>query len=105
MISLLVCVLLAVLSIVPAKDVLELHGSSFELELVSHKYIAVLFYNDSDLSKAYHSNWVRAASEIDELPADCEIAKVGHERHRANWWRNVYSVSLLHFRHMVVNLR
>ena len=73
---LLIFILFAALSVVPAMDVLELHGSSLELELTTHKYIAVLFYDDSDLSKAYHHTWVRAANEIDDFPADCEIAKV-----------------------------
>jgi hypothetical protein len=66
-----------------AKSVLELEGSNFELTMTTYKYLAVLFYDNSELSRKYRENWTNVADEIENLPPDCEIAEVrsidGHE--------------------------
>jgi hypothetical protein len=59
-----------------AKSVFELEGSNFELTLTTYKYLAVLFYDNSELSRQYRENWTTAADEIASLPPDCEIAEV-----------------------------
>jgi hypothetical protein len=59
-----------------AKSVLELEGSNFELTMTTYKYLAVLFHDNSELSRNYRENWTNAADEIANLPPDCEIAEV-----------------------------
>lgn len=59
-----------------ARDVLELQGTNLELTLTSYKYLAILFYDDSDLGRNYINNWRLAAQDLQELPKDCEISQV-----------------------------
>lgn len=63
--------------IASAKEVLELQGTNFELTLTTYKYLAVLFYDDSDLGRKLRDNWAYAAEDIAKLPPDSEIAEVG----------------------------
>jgi hypothetical protein len=70
------CIVLYMMVCTAAKSVLELEGSNFELTLTTYKYLAVLFYDNSELSKKYRENWATAADEIANLPPDCEIAEV-----------------------------
>lgn len=60
-----------------ARPVLELGSSNFELTITAYKYLAVLFYDQSEQSKLLEEQWLKAAKLIgDSLPADCELAKV-----------------------------
>jgi hypothetical protein len=70
-----------------ARSVLELEGSNFELTMTTYKYLAVLFYDNSELSRKYRKNWATAADEIANLPPDCEIAEV-----QVHCWPSVYVV-------------
>ena len=72
-ISLLLFLLFAVEN---AVDVLELQADNFELILNGYKYIAVLFYDNSETGQNYKNAWLSAALRIHTLPPDCEIAQV-----------------------------
>lgn len=61
---------------ISARDVLELQGTNLELTLTSYKYLAVLFYDDSDLGRDYMNNWRLAAQDLKYLPKESEIAQV-----------------------------
>lgn len=58
------------------RDVLELQGTNLELTLTSYKYLAILFYDESDLGRNYVNNWRLAAQDLKYLPKECEIAQV-----------------------------
>ena len=72
-ISLLLFLLFAVAN---AVDVLELQADNFELILNGYKYIAVLFYDNSETGQNYKNAWLSAALRIHTLPPDCEISQV-----------------------------
>jgi hypothetical protein len=64
------------LALTSAKEVLELQGINFELALTSYKYLAVLFYDETDFGMNLENNWSLAAEGIEGLPQDGEMAKV-----------------------------
>lgn len=58
-----------------AREVTELHGANFELTLTSYKYIAILFYDDSNAGRNMKNSWMVAANDV-VLPDDCDMAQV-----------------------------
>ncbi|KAJ1430041.1 hypothetical protein B484DRAFT_449113 [Ochromonadaceae sp. CCMP2298] len=64
------------LALTAAKEVLELQGINFELALTSYKYLAVLFYDETDFGMNLENNWSLAAESIAGLPQDGEMAKI-----------------------------
>jgi len=58
-----------------AREVTELHGTNFELTLTSFKYIAILFYDDTNAGRNMKNNWMLAADDV-LLPDDCDMAQV-----------------------------
>lgn len=63
--------------LVTAREVLELQAVNFELALTSYKYVAILFYDNSDYGKKLEQEWLKAAAALDNLHSDGEVAKVG----------------------------
>ena len=59
-----------------AKEVLELQPTNFELALSSYKYIAVLFHDSSTRSQQLLHEWHRAATEVEALHQDGEVATI-----------------------------
>ncbi len=56
---------------------MELQGVNFELALTSYKYVAILFYNDSELGRRLELLWHETAEGLkDSLDKDVEMAKV-----------------------------
>jgi hypothetical protein len=76
MVMLLLLVASVALALTAAKEVLELQGINFELALTSYKYLAVLFYDETDFGMNLENNWSLAAESISGLPQDGEMAKV-----------------------------
>lgn len=58
-----------------AREVTELHGANFELTLTSYKYIAILFYDDTNAGRNMKNSWMMAAHEV-VLSEDCDMAQV-----------------------------
>lgn len=65
-----------VCSVVVGREVTELHGANFELALTSYKYIAILFYDNTNAGRNMKNNWMLAAEDLVNFPVDCEIAQV-----------------------------
>ena len=57
-------------------EVVELQGVNFELSLTSYRYLAILFYDDSNPSRDLEDMWTAASDKIQTLPHECEMAKV-----------------------------
>lgn len=64
------------LSCAVAREVLQLQGTNFELTLTTYKYLAVLFYDESELGRKYRDLWTYAAEDVSQLPPDSGIAEV-----------------------------
>lgn len=62
--------------LVNAIEVVELQGVNFELSLTSYRYLAILFYDDSNTSRDLEDMWTAASDKIQTLPHECEMAKV-----------------------------
>ena len=69
------CALL-LFSFASCREVQELQGTNFELALTSYKYLAILFYDDSDVGRNLENNWMLAGQGVADLPHECEMAKV-----------------------------
>eukprot|EP01038_Epipyxis_sp_PR26KG_P004202 gene4202-5975_t len=61
-----------------SKKVLQMQGDNFELALTSYKYIAILFYDNSELGSSMVENLENAVEDIpfSALPKDTEIAMI-----------------------------
>lgn len=66
------CLLQITLSV----EVLELQGIKFELALSSHRYLAVLFYDNSEQGKELQSSWTEQAESLESIPEYAALAKV-----------------------------
>lgn len=69
-------VLAAFLVLAYGKDVLEIQGLNFELAVSSHRYLAVLFYDESPTGQSLLQQWQAAAQSITDMPADSELAQI-----------------------------
>ena len=68
---LLLCLWLAVVSSI---QIVDLQPSNFELEVSSRRYLAVLFHSSD--STLLENAWKLAATKIDSLCNDCDMAQV-----------------------------
>ena len=75
MVSLCLLVMACLACVTQAREVTELHGTNFELTLTSFKYIAILFYDDTNAGRNMKNNWMLAADDV-VLPDDCDMAQV-----------------------------
>lgn len=64
------------ISLAFGKQVAELQSLNFELAITSYRYLSVLFFDYTEKGIQLESVWNDAASKIDKLCDDCEIAKV-----------------------------
>lgn len=69
--------IISFLGYVWSKEVLTLEGTNFELTITAYRYLAVLFYDDSEKGERLLEQWKTAASLLDDdFPDDCEIGMV-----------------------------
>ena len=59
-----------------AIETVDIRGDNFELIISSYKYLAILLYDDSDLSMALFNQWDIATSLIQSFPTGCGVAQV-----------------------------
>ena len=71
-----VSILFCTVSSIFGKQVTELQSLNFELAITSYRYLSVLFYDSTEKGIQLETLWNEAASKIDKLCDDCEIAKV-----------------------------
>lgn len=62
--------------LIESRKVLEIQGENFELAITSYKYIAILFYDQSDKGINLYDLWINTANELENWNPDCEIAMV-----------------------------
>lgn len=74
--------IISFLGYVCSKEVLTLEGTNFELTITAYRYLAVLFYDDSEKGEKLLEQWKTAASLLDDdFPDDCEIGMVRLTNH------------------------
>mmetsp|Transcript_27075 Transcript_27075/g.45348 ORF Transcript_27075/g.45348 Transcript_27075/m.45348 type:complete len:673 (+) Transcript_27075:61-2079(+) len=74
-----VIALVSIAHIATSKEVLQLQGVNFELALTSYNYLAVLFFDDSELGQTMEQRWSEAAAGIKELSLDGEMGKISSD--------------------------
>lgn len=62
------------LAVVSSIKIVDLQPSNFELEVSSRRYLAVLFHSSD--STLLENAWKLAATKIDSLCNDCDMAQV-----------------------------
>ena len=86
---------------VDALPVSEIEGSSFEITLSSSSYVAILFYDQSQVSEVVKEQWTDAAALLNdgesgfEVHGDAEIAIIDGEDPTLSEIMGMYEISQL----------